>query len=53
MQSITRADILDWDAETVRGTAICYGLDVDDLTDDQVLTEFSDFLDDLEAMTHG
>lgn len=44
---LTRADLLELDPETVRASAECYGLDVDDLTDDQVLTDFAEFLDDM------
>jgi hypothetical protein len=50
--TLTRADLVDLDAETVRDTAACYGLDCDNLTDDQVFTEFADLLDSLGAI-HG
>lgn len=53
MQSITRADLTDWDIESVRETAQCYGLDLDDLPDDQAVSEFADYLDDLEVMSNG
>jgi hypothetical protein len=50
MDGITRADILDWDADTLRDTAACYGLDVSDLSDDDAFAAFAEFLDDLEAL---
>jgi hypothetical protein len=50
MDVLTRADILDWDSETLRDTAACHGLDVDDLDDAEVFTAFAEFLDDLEAL---
>ena len=50
---LTRADILEFDAETLRATAECHGLDCDELTDDQVLTEFADLLDSFEVLSNG
>ena len=50
---LTRSDLLEMDSEAVRETAECHGLDCDDLTDDQVLTEFADMLDTFEALANG
>ena len=48
--TLTRADLTDLDAATVRETALCYGLDCDELTDAEVFAEFADYLDDLEVL---
>ena len=50
---LTRADILELDTEVLRATAECHGLDCDELTDDQVLTEFADLLDSFEVLSNG
>ena len=50
--TLTRADLVDLDPETIRETAACYGCEVDDLTDDEVFTVFADWLDLLGAI-HG
>ena len=50
---LTRADLLDYSPEEVRATAECHGLDCDELTDDQVLTEFADLLDTYEVLNNG
>lgn len=42
---LSRADLLDMDPETLRGTAACYGIEVEELNDDQLFTELADLLD--------
>ena len=44
------ADLADLDAETLRDTAACYGLDVTDLSDDDARAAFGEYLDDLAAL---
>lgn len=46
---LDRADLLDMDPETLRGTAACYGIEVEELDDDQLFTELADLLDDLRS----
>ena len=50
---LTRADILEFDTEVLRETAECHGQNCDELTDDQVLTEFADLLDSFEVLSNG
>ena len=52
MDGITKADLIDFDAETLRDTAACYGLEVEQLSDDDARALFGDFLDDMEALIH-
>jgi hypothetical protein len=48
--TLSRADLVGMSPAQIRDTAACYGLDCDDLSDDQVFAEFSDYLDDLGVM---
>ena len=48
--SITRADLVEMDPEAIRDAALCYGLDVDGLSDDDAFAAFGDYLDDLEVL---
>jgi hypothetical protein len=50
--ALTRADLVGMDPEQIRDTAACYGLSADDLTDDELFTEFADYLDDMGVL-HG
>jgi hypothetical protein len=50
--ALTRADLTGMDPEQIRDTAACYGLSADDLTDDELFTEFADYLDDMGVL-HG
>jgi hypothetical protein len=50
--TLTRADLVDLGPDELRDTAACYGLSADDLSDDELFSEFADYLDDLEAL-HG
>ena len=50
MDGITRADLIDWDSETLRAAATCYGLDVSDLSDDDARLAFGEYLDDLAEL---
>jgi hypothetical protein len=50
--ALTRADLTGMDPEQIRDTAACYGLDCGDLTDDELFTEFADYLDDMGVL-HG
>ena len=46
---LDRAALLDMDPETLRGTAACYGLEADELNDDELFCVFADLLDDLRT----
>jgi hypothetical protein len=50
MDGITKADLIDWDSETLRDTAACYGFDLGDLSDDDARAAFGEFLDDLAEL---
>lgn len=51
--TLTRADLIDLDPEVIRDTALCYGLDGDDMADDELFNAFAELLDDQEMLSHG
>ena len=50
MEILSRGQLLSMDAEALRATAECHGLDVDGVADSQLVDEFDDFLECFRAL---
>lgn len=50
MALLTRADLLEFDEETLLATASCWGIEVESLTADEAFEQFADLLDGLAVM---